>query len=483
MAIVDPTTKQSTLHIRPSNWANGLRGIAAVFVVSSHTCLSFARGLVPPSYAETGDSALFQRPFFRLVIQGQAWVAIFVVLLGFVNALKPLQLARRGATSDALAVLSSGSFRRIGRLIVPATLVTFLTWLLCQVGVFQFGRRVDAYWLRTTSPEPSLSFGTAIADLVRQTAGTWMYGENAYDQPQWALLSLHRGSLYVFMTLMALVNTTPLFRVCAQLFLYAYSWATLDGTVGINVFAGMILAELSFYNLTALQPRILFRILPYGLVTLGLYLCSYPDQFAEQAAWSSQLAALAQIIFPKGAHVGRYYAGLGAQMICLGIILSASMQRILSHPVLLWLGSISFPLYLLHGPLMRSVLVYLLYLPMSVGFAPAVRADGTPDPESYIPTPNPLRLVVTLVIFFAFLLYVSRQWARHVEPRTGAATAAFEWFSRSWGRSTMWSPKQKAEILPLSSVNEDICLRSEVGQANHFRLEGDIDARGYNRTN
>ncbi|KAJ5561749.1 hypothetical protein N7535_003790 [Penicillium sp. DV-2018c] len=454
MAIVDPATKQSALHIRPSSWADGLRGIAAVFVVSSHTCLSFARHLVPPSFAERGESVLFQRPFFRLVIQGQAWVAIFVVLLGFVNSLKPLQLARRGATSDALAALSTGAFRRIGRLVAPAALVTILTWLLCQVGVFQFARRVDAYWLRTTSPEPSLSFVNAIADLVWQIARTWMHGENAYDQPQWALLFLLRGSLYVFMTLMALVNTTPLFRVCAQLFLYAYSWANLDGTVGINVFAGMILAELSFYNLTALQPRILFRILPYGLVTLGLYICSYPDQFAGQTAWSSQLESLAEMLFPQGAHVGRYYAGLGAQMICLGVILSASMRRILSHPVLLWLGSISFPLYLLHGPLMRSVLVYIIYLPMSVGFTPAVRADGTPDPESYIPTPNPLRLGIALVAFFVFLLYVVQQWAKHVEPRLGAATAAFERFSRSWGRSTMWSRKQKVEILPIASVNE-----------------------------
>jgi hypothetical protein len=205
-----------------------------VFVVSSHTCLSFARHLVPPTFAETGNSILFQRPFFRLVIQGQAWVAIFVVLLGFVNALKPLQLARRGATSDALAALSTGAFRRIGRLVVPAALVTILSWLLCQVGVFQFGRRVDAYWLRTTSPEPSPSVGAALADLVRQVGGTWMYGENVYDQPQWALLSLLRGSLYVFMTLLALVHTTPLFRVCAQLVLYAYSWATLDGMCTIT---------------------------------------------------------------------------------------------------------------------------------------------------------------------------------------------------------------------------------------------------------
>lgn len=184
---------------------------------------------MPPALAENGPSALFQRPFLRLVGQGNAWVAVFFVLLGFVNSLKTVQLARVGAVNDALNSLASSTFRRTGRLVFPATAVTILAWFFCQLGAFNLATRTDAYWVRTTSPRPSASWGRAINDLIRQLISTWVYAENAYDQPQWALLNLFKGSLYVFTTLLATVNTTPRFRLCAEAVLYMWCWAVGDG--------------------------------------------------------------------------------------------------------------------------------------------------------------------------------------------------------------------------------------------------------------
>ena len=226
----------------------------------------------------------------------------------------------------------------------------------------------------------------------------------------------------------------------------------------MNIFAGMILAEMSFHKAsssTSSKLGPLLKALPYTLVALGLYLCSYPDQYSEQTAWSAQLTHIGQSIFPKDCNISRYFASVGAQMVCLGVMLSSSMQQILSRPISLWLGTVSFPLYLLHGPLMRSVLVYLLYFPMSIGFKPTMRADGSPEPESYIPTPNSIRLGITLAIFFAFLLYVVRLWAIHVEPKMGAATDAFERFSRSWGKTPVGRCKLDEELLPLTIAKKE----------------------------
>ncbi|KAJ9257457.1 hypothetical protein DTO212C5_8906 [Paecilomyces variotii] len=433
-ALADHPKKLTPSRVRNTSWADGLRGIAAVGVVASHTTLCFARYIVPPSFGEDGSVALFQRPFFRLVGQGQAFVAIFFVLLGFVNSLKPATLARSGAVSDALNTLATSAFRRTGRLVFPAAAVTVIAWFFCQFGAFKIAKKTDAYWLSATSPQPSPSWPAAVGHLVRQLISTWVYGDNQYDQPQWALLSLFKASLYVFMTLLATVNTSPRFRLTAEIILYMWSWATNDCIVGINAFAGMILAELSL--LPPPSPKsLLVEIIPYPFAILGLYLCSFPDEFYEQTAWTRQLWQIGLAIFPAGANMGRFFAGIGAQMVCFAILFSPSMRHGLSNRWLLWLGEISFPIYLLHGPLMRSVMTYMLFLPSALFFKPAVLEDGTPDPNSAIPIPSFLKLMIVCPIFFAFLLVVARLWLRKVEPYFGTATNAFEKFARTWGRT------------------------------------------------
>lgn len=220
------------------------------------------------------------------------------------------------------------------------------------------------------------------------------------------------------------------------------------GLIGLNVFAGMIMAELSVPNPP--EPRsFLGRVLPYPFAVLGLYLCSFPDQYYEQVAWSRQLWQIGLAIFPQNISMGRYFAGLGAQILCFSVLHSPSMRHALSNRYLLWLGGISFPLYLLHGPLMRSVMTYLLFGRAALTFQPATLEDGTPDPESLIPVPSFFTLWLLLPIFFTFLLVVVKWWSVRVEPYFGTATNQLENFARSWGKGGLsGSPMQNGGLLP-----------------------------------
>ncbi|EDN02496.1 hypothetical protein I7I51_07493 [Histoplasma capsulatum] len=156
------TSSLSSYSTSDTSWADGLRGIASIFVVSSHITLCFARGIVPPSKGQDGPSTLFQRPFFRLIGQGNAFVAIFFVLLGFCNSLRAIQLSRARTVSDALSTLSRSSLRRICRLVTPAAVVVVISWSLCQLNFFYLAQRSDAFWLQSTTPKPSDAIQTSL---------------------------------------------------------------------------------------------------------------------------------------------------------------------------------------------------------------------------------------------------------------------------------------------------------------------------------
>lgn len=191
----------------------------------SHMTLAFARYIVRPADGEHGPSQWMQRPILRLVGQGPAWVACFIILSGFVNSLKPIKLARQGNIETALSNLAVSSFRRSFRLFLPAAAATTISWFICQFGAYETARNSDAYWLQITSPEISPSWGQAGIDLIYAIRNTWLYNpENPYDQPQWALMYLLQGSMLVFMALLATINLTPRFRVITMMICWFWSW-------------------------------------------------------------------------------------------------------------------------------------------------------------------------------------------------------------------------------------------------------------------
>jgi hypothetical protein len=177
---------------------------------------------------DSSSPSLFQRPILRLPAAGHSWVAIFFILMGFVNALKPIKLARADQADKASVNLARGAFGRVCRLIIPAAIATLFSWIICQFGLYQMARESDAYWLYTTSPSPSPSFVDAIADLLISLRDTWIFGrENAFDQPQWALIHLLQGSMMIITALFLTVNMNALWRTISMsiLAIWAINWS------------------------------------------------------------------------------------------------------------------------------------------------------------------------------------------------------------------------------------------------------------------
>ena len=408
-------------------WCQGLRGIASLFVVSSHLVLAYRPDLLGPKAAKGSTIPIHSYPFIRVYAEGRPWVAIFLILTGYVNSLRPIKLARAGQTDAALVSLANSTFRRTARLVLPCFAATVMSWGLCQLGLYQICTRVGGDWLRNTCPRRSESLLGGIADLLQAVFRTWSVADNVYDRNQWTMSWFLTGSFALFVTLLGTVKTSSTYRAIVFFALFLYKWQCTDAMIGMPIFGGALLAELSYSqalnNFRALGSP-LTKSLPLAIVGIGWATMSFPDIHPEWAGWSNLLLQAGIRLFPAGAEIHSFWSVIGALLLVGGICLSAPLQQWLSHPRLIWLGHLSMPIYLLHGPILRSGLNWLL-----AAFVPklseADEFEGGARSQLLL-NASPLGFVVALPIFLAVLLFAAGEWARKVEPMCERITTALE---------------------------------------------------------
>ena len=144
--------------------------------------------------------------------------------------MKPIKQARNGSIGPALSGLSSSTLRRTGRLVLPTTVATLVSWFIAQMGGYSIGKSCEAAWIRDTSPVRVPGIIRPIRSLVKSCFKTWATGSNVYDPIQWTLPFLLKGSMLVYLTLLATVRTQAKYRMLVFVGLYFFSWAVRDRT-------------------------------------------------------------------------------------------------------------------------------------------------------------------------------------------------------------------------------------------------------------
>jgi len=168
------------------------------------------------------------------------------------------------------------------------------------------------------------------------------------------------------------------------------------------------------------------RVLSFSMILCGWYFISYPAKHPEWAAWSNALYHIGQQVFPTGAEIHSFWDLVGVLLITSGIILSGKAQQILSHPYLLWLGAQSFPIYLIHGPLLRSFLNWTLYAFATPDWYEESENDTVTRVFARHPIPPAWKFVLWLPLYFMVLLYLADLWAEKIEPRCASVSKWLE---------------------------------------------------------
>jgi peptidoglycan/LPS O-acetylase OafA/YrhL len=225
---------------------------------------------------------------------------------------------------------------------------------------------------------------------------------------------------YTFTTgVLAIVSRTIILFVVYLVDMLTIVW--FKALIGINVAFGTILAEIS--QSSAIEKRFqrwgrACAIIPWCLITLGLFVCSFPPEHAEWAAWSQGLARWGKMPIPSDSELSRYVHSVGAQMLVLGILFSPTAKHALSNKPMGWMGKTSFAVYLIHPLFIRTILVWTLYGTL----VPPQGHDKHGKPT------GPTRMswsgvgisnIVAFPIFYAVLYLGASYWVKYVDPACG----------------------------------------------------------------
>lgn len=111
---------------------------------------------------------------------------------------------------------------------LPTTMATTLIWFFCQFGAFEVGNRIDSWWVNYTSPNITPYIGEAIKSLFYYLITTWTKSWNIYDNNQWTLLPLLKGSMLVYMMMVATAYCKPKYRMMVEIGLFIYYYISND---------------------------------------------------------------------------------------------------------------------------------------------------------------------------------------------------------------------------------------------------------------
>ncbi len=336
----------------------GARGLAAVQVVSLHYCSAFL-----PAFARVGSISHFpfemvlrKTPVFFL-INGNAAVFVFFLMSGFVLAPSFMNTGL-GAPRQLL--------KRYSRLFIPIAvsmlLAIALVYSLPHENEWAFGL-THSQWAADLYANP-MTLGSLAKDVLLNSMLLGYQGGSIFEHvgavvrisplqslgisvnpPLWTLHAEFWGSV---MTLgVATIYRSIPKKAFWMLFVIAMLvTGTSHFTLFLLGFAAYVCRESIFRRAGAVAAFIGIALIVTGVIVGS---CLGPQWFDALLLTATKFTLL------QAASSGRLQNEIAAVLLLGGVMLNASTRAFLSARLPLWLGKISFSLYLIHFPILFTV--------------------------------------------------------------------------------------------------------------------------------
>jgi peptidoglycan/LPS O-acetylase OafA/YrhL len=379
---------------------DGLRGLAALFVVCHHSSLLLFSWSIHHPWTSAETSRLIQFPVLRLLVSGLPHVAIFFVISGYSISLKTLRHAHKREHAAGAAALASSVCRRHSRLFIPAATVSFIAACWSHWGWYPAETWHEVVAIGTRAPpRDAESLLGQLLDWFRHLLvhmDPTFHNVNgidgfAYDLNQWTMPVEFAGSIIVFLLLAAFSRFSPVLRLVMTAGVLAWNLHITSYAPFLFV-GGMFLADLSVFlksrtksNLAGKEMvateeeedcldvileakpnrSVAWAVFKHSLVItaflFALYLLSMPEMNGAAGGFDPApgYRTLASLIPQQYWDAGRpdyLFIPLAAFFLVGAVDRSPEiLQRIFTTGFAQYMGRISFSLYLVHGPVLYTL--------------------------------------------------------------------------------------------------------------------------------
>jgi len=320
------------------DYIDGLKGIGALMVYLCHFVFAFyyaAYSLVPENANTAGGiEIVIGKTPLNLLYNGNSAVCLFLVFSGFVLCLSYFRDRDKSR-------LKQNARKRYFRLMPVILAVNVLIFLLMSLGLYQN----KAVSVLTKSEAWFQGFNQFRPDflgmLYESLIGCFLQGSNDYNGVLWTIPYLFWGALVVYLAAY-LAGENPL-RYIAYAVMILVSVKTDIYFAGI--FLGFVLCDfyctqdwlMDLYRKTKLLPVLAFLF--------GFYLLSYPSI-------GTDMGGTIYGILPPAFTVIYHLAG--AFLATAGVLGCGALQKFFAWKPFLYLGKVSYSLYLLHFPVIAT---------------------------------------------------------------------------------------------------------------------------------